>query len=73
MYSELKEIIGQAWENRELLKEESVRQAVRQTVELVDKGELRTAQPVDPEKSQDRKSTRLNSSHTTVSRMPSSA
>ena len=37
MYSELKEIIGQAWENRELLKEESVRQAVRQTVELVDK------------------------------------
>ena len=52
MYSELKEIIGQAWENRELLREESVRQAVRQTVELVDKGELRTAQPVDPEKSQ---------------------
>ena len=49
MYSELKEIIGQAWENRELLKEESVRQAVRQTVELVDKGELRTAQPVDPD------------------------
>ena len=43
MYSELKEIIGQAWENRELLREESVRQAVRQTVELVDKGELRTA------------------------------
>ena len=45
MYSELKEIIGQAWENRELLREESVRQAVRQTVELVDKWELRTAQP----------------------------
>ena len=52
MYSELKEIIGQAWENRELLKEESVRQAVRQTVELVDKGELRTAEPVDPAKSE---------------------
>ena len=49
MYSELKEIIGQAWENRELLKEESVRQAVRQTVELVDKGELRTAQPAAEE------------------------
>ena len=49
MYSELKEIIGQAWENRELLKEESVRQAVRQTVELVDKGELRTAQPLFPD------------------------
>ena len=28
MYSELKEIIGQAWENRELLKEESDRKSV---------------------------------------------
>lgn len=45
MYSELKEIIGQAWENRELLKEESVRQAVRQTVELVDKGSCARRSP----------------------------
>ena len=29
MYSELKKIIEQAWENRELLSEEPVRQAVR--------------------------------------------
>ena len=43
MYSELKKIIEQAWENRELLSEEPVRQAVRQVVELVDKGQLRTA------------------------------
>ena len=41
MYSELKKIIEQAWENRELLSEEPVRQAVRQVVELVDKGQLR--------------------------------
>ena len=33
MYSELKKIIEQAWENRELLSEEPVRQAVRQVVE----------------------------------------
>ena len=32
MYSELKKIIEQAWENRELLSEEPVRQAVRQVV-----------------------------------------
>ena len=52
MYSELKKIIEQAWENRELLSEEPVRQAVRQVVELVDKGQLRTAEPVDPAKSE---------------------
>lgn len=48
MYSELKKIIEQAWENRELLSEEPV----RQVVELVDKGQLRTAEPVDPAKSE---------------------
>ena len=52
MYSELKKLIEQAWENRELLSEEPVRQAVRQVVELVDKGQLRTAEPVDPAKSE---------------------
>ena len=46
MYSELKRIIEQAWEERALLSEESVRDAVRQPVELVDKGLLRTAEPV---------------------------
>ena len=43
MYSELKQIIEQAWEERALLSEESVREAVRRTVDLVDKGQLRTA------------------------------
>lgn len=51
MYSELQKIIEQAWENRELLKDSVVQQAIREVVELVDKGQLRTAEPVDLEKS----------------------
>ena len=51
MYSELKQIIEQAWEERALLSEESVREAVRRTVDLVDKGQLRTAEPLDEERS----------------------
>ena len=38
-------------ENRELLHDNAVQQAVRQVIEYVDKGELRTAEPVDPENS----------------------
>ena len=52
MYNELKTIIEQAWEDRALLQDPAVQQAVRQVVELVDKGELRTAEPVDPAKSE---------------------
>ena len=52
MHNELKTIIEQAWENRALLQAPAVQQAVRQVVELVDKGELRTAEPVDPAKSE---------------------
>ena len=52
MHNELKTIIEQAWENRALLQNPAVQQAVRQVVELVDKGELRTAEPVDPAKSE---------------------
>lgn len=51
MYNDLKRIIEQAWENRALLEEETTRQAVRRVVELVDGGELRTAEPLDSEKS----------------------
>ena len=52
MHNELKTIIEQAWENRALLQDPAVQQAIRQVVELVDKGELRTAEPVDPAKSE---------------------
>ncbi len=51
MYKELEQIIEAAWSNRELLKEEATREAIRQVVELVDKGALRTAEPVDIENS----------------------
>jgi 2,3,4,5-tetrahydropyridine-2-carboxylate N-succinyltransferase len=37
----LKETIEQAWDNRELLKEESTIIAIRETIELLDKGEIR--------------------------------
>ena len=52
MHNELKTIIEQAWEDRALLQNPATQQAVRQVVELVDKGQLRTAEPVDPAKSE---------------------
>ena len=51
MYYELQTIFGQAWENRELLAEASVQEAIREVIRLVDRGELRTAEPTDPEQS----------------------
>ena len=47
MYSELETIIGQAWEDRTLLEQKQVREAIERVVALVDRGELRTAEPVD--------------------------
>ena len=52
MYEDLKKIIEAAWENRAMLQDETVREAVRAVVELVDKGRLRTAEPADPERSE---------------------
>ncbi|MFI3248039.1 MAG: 2,3,4,5-tetrahydropyridine-2,6-dicarboxylate N-succinyltransferase [Rikenellaceae bacterium] len=51
MYNDLKNIIEQAWENREMLSDEAVKKAIRDVVELVDKGALRTAEPIDLENS----------------------
>lgn len=51
MYEELRNRIELAWENRALLDEEPTREAIRRVVELVDRGELRTAEPVDAERS----------------------
>jgi 2,3,4,5-tetrahydropyridine-2,6-dicarboxylate N-succinyltransferase len=42
---EVKDLILQAWANRELLKEEKYADAVRTIIEEVDKGRLRTASP----------------------------
>src|SRR4051812_3721171 len=43
---DLKQLIGEAWSNRELVKEELHREAIRSVIEEVDKGRLRTAEPV---------------------------
>ncbi len=41
-----KELIGEAWEHRERLSDESVRRAVEEVIEALDKGILRVAEPV---------------------------
>jgi 2,3,4,5-tetrahydropyridine-2-carboxylate N-succinyltransferase len=40
-------IIQEAWNNRDLLKQDSYKEAVRAVIEEVDKGRLRTAEPTD--------------------------
>ena len=52
MYEQERIIIEQAWENRELLGDEAVKQTIRSVVAAVESGELRTAEPVDLEKSE---------------------
>jgi 2,3,4,5-tetrahydropyridine-2-carboxylate N-succinyltransferase len=42
---ELESIINTAWENRDLLKVASTQQSIRDVIELLDKGELRCAEP----------------------------
>jgi len=44
---ELQSIIEKAWDNRELLKDESTQNTIKQVIELLDKGELRTAEPIE--------------------------
>ncbi len=52
MYEELRKTIEAAWQERALLTQAPVAAAIREVIELVDKGLLRTAEPVDPEKSE---------------------
>ena len=42
-----KETIELAWENRELLKSEATRNAIREIIEALDKGKLRVAEPLE--------------------------
>ncbi len=44
---ELKNLITEAWENRELLKEKKYQDAVRETIDLLDKGKIRVAEKKD--------------------------
>lgn len=43
----LQQTIEQAWENRELLKEEATQNAIREVINLIDAGTLRVAQPLE--------------------------
>lgn len=47
MYEELKVIVERVWNDRTLLADASVQEAVRSVVALLDAGRLRTAEPVD--------------------------
>jgi 2,3,4,5-tetrahydropyridine-2,6-dicarboxylate N-succinyltransferase len=42
---ELKSQIEQIWENRDLLKEDASQAVIREVIELIDQGQLRTAEP----------------------------
>jgi 2,3,4,5-tetrahydropyridine-2-carboxylate N-succinyltransferase len=41
----MQQIIEQIWDNRELLKDPASQQTIREVIELLDKGKLRTAEP----------------------------
>ncbi len=43
----LQNLVSEAWDNRELLKDEKYSKAVRDVIEEVDKGRLRTAEPLN--------------------------
>ena len=45
--TQLQTIIEQAWENRALLQEEATQNAIREVIDLIDNGKLRTAEPID--------------------------
>jgi len=49
MYEALKRSIEAAWEDRSRLKEPETDAAIREAIRLIDAGELRTAEPLDPE------------------------
>ncbi len=51
MYEHLKSAVEQAWTDRTLLSNPGIQGAIREVIELIDKGRLRTAEPVDMEKS----------------------
>ncbi len=46
---ELKKLITEAWENRDLLKEKRYQDAVRETIDLLDRGRVRVAEKKDGE------------------------
>ena len=49
MDENIKKLIEQAWDQRELLKEPDVRKAIQVTIEALDKGEIRVSEPIGQE------------------------
>ncbi len=49
MYQDLKHTIEQAWANRSLLQEDNTQKAIKEVIELLDKGKLRVAEPIGNE------------------------
>ena len=47
MNEEMRKLIEQAWESRELLNENAVQEAVREAVALLDSGKLRIAEKAE--------------------------
>jgi 2,3,4,5-tetrahydropyridine-2,6-dicarboxylate N-succinyltransferase len=47
MFDKKKKIVEEAWENRSLLETESVKTVIRDVIELLDKGEIRVAEPLN--------------------------
>ncbi len=47
MHTDLQKLIEQAWENRALLSDNQYKEAIREVIALLDKGEIRVAQPTD--------------------------
>lgn len=52
MYSQHKQIVEQAWADRAMLADAAVKATIREVVEAVDKGQLRTAEPINAETSE---------------------
>ena len=52
MYTNHKQIIEQAWADRSMLADATVKATIREVVEAVDKGQLRTAEPLNVENSE---------------------
>lgn len=46
MYDHLQNKINTAWENQELLKDRETQSAIRELIELLDKGEVRVSEPI---------------------------
>ena len=52
MFSQHKQIVEQAWTDRSMLADAAVKATIREVVEAVDKGQLRTAEPLNLENSE---------------------